>query len=106
MQQEMLGIRKDRICFKTLADLDREKHRALHKLFHKLISLPFELNKKCSLFLQATGTFQLGCFQASNTFYKKHLDGGYEKDDNGRKITCIFYPNKSYSSNMGKLRMY
>lgn len=87
LQQESLGIRTDRVCFKSLGSLDREKHAALAELFHKLISLPFELNKKCNLMLQAMGNFQLGAFASSGAFYKKHVDGGYGEADNGRKIT-------------------
>merc|ERR1719183_1859657 len=65
-----------------------------------MISIPFELNKKCSLYLQASATFQIGCFP-SKGFYKRHVDGGYEDLNNGRKITAIFYPNTSWSSGDG-----
>ncbi|CAD7958027.1 unnamed protein product [Amoebophrya sp. A120] len=93
IQQQQVGLRSDRICFSSLDSLNRMRHPMLRKLYQCLISLPFELNKKCNLLLQGTGTFQLGVYHANGAFYKKHLDGGYRERDNGRKITCIFYPN-------------
>merc|ERR1712137_648206 len=105
-QQKMTGYRKDRIGWFTLESLDREKQPGLVALFKKMISIPFELNKKCSLYLQASATFQLSCYPAKG-FYKRHVDGGYEDLNNGRKITAVFYPNRSWSSDHGgKIRLY
>ena len=53
-------MRKDKICWKNVADLNREKERGLQKLFTKLGSLPFELNKKCNLMVQ--GSIACFCF--------------------------------------------
>lgn len=92
MQQQLAGVRTDKIAWKGSHEIDREKNKNLQKMMMKMISLPFEINKKCNLYLQGTGTFQLGYFSAQQGFYKKHLDGGYDDYDNGRKITCIFYP--------------
>merc|ERR1719203_1200257 len=58
------------------------------------------MNKKCSLYLQASSNFQVACY-ANKAFYKKHVDGGYEEINNGRKITAIFYPNQNWSSEDG-----
>ena len=66
----------------------------LRKVCEKLISVPFELNKKCSLSLQASGIFQLAYYSPQQTHYSRHMDSGYGMDlDNGRKITAIYYPN-------------
>merc|ERR1712032_868773 len=71
-----------------------------------MISIPFELNKKCSLYLQASATFQCGVY-AGKCYYHKHVDGGYEDINNGRKITAVYYPNVSWSDgDGGELRMY
>jgi hypothetical protein len=101
MQQQMAGMRRDKICFRGQQEFDRQRQRSLLKLLNLLISMPFELNKKCStgMCLQATGTVQLAYYSPQNTFYRKHLDGGYDDPqapmlnaDNGRKITLIYYP--------------
>jgi len=105
-QQKMTGHRTDRICWLTYEGLDREKQPGLTKLFKKMISIPFELNKKCSLYLQASASFQMACY-APQGYYKKHVDGGYNDLNNGRKITAIYFANKSWSSsNGGELRMH
>jgi len=106
MQQKMTGYRTDKIHWLTYESLDREKQPGLLTLMKKMISIPFELNKKCSLYLQASSTFQLGCYP-EKAFYKKHVDGGYEDLNNGRKITAIFYANSEWSeSDGGQLRLY
>merc|ERR1740121_1747678 len=105
-QQKMTGYRTDRITWLSFESLDREKQPGLVTLMKKMISIPFELNKKCSLYLQASGNFQMACY-SPKTFYKKHIDGGYEDLNNGRKVTAIFYPNQSWSdSDGGNIRMY
>ena len=105
-QQKMTGIRSDKICWVNYEGLDREKQPGLLELFKKMISIPFELNKKCSLYLQASGSFQLASYP-SKAFYKKHIDGGYDSMNNGRKVTAIFYVNSEWkSSDGGQLRLY
>jgi len=105
-QQKMTGYRKDRIGWFTLESLDREKQPGLVALFKKMISIPFELNKKCSLYLQAGGNFQLSVYP-KDSYYKKHIDGGYDDINNGRKITAVYYPNHSWSSgNGGELKIF
>ncbi|CAJ1370793.1 unnamed protein product [Effrenium voratum] len=106
-QQKMTGFRSDKICWVNFEGLDREKQPGLLELFKKMISLPFELNKKCKLYLQASGSFQIGCYP-KQAFYKKHIDGGYEaKLNNGRKVTAIFYANKGWGAkDGGELRVY
>jgi len=105
-QQKMTGIRSDKICWVNYEGLDREKQPGLLELFKKMISIPFELNKKCSLYLQASGSFQLASYP-SQAFYKKHIDGGYDSMNNGRKVTAIFYVNNEWkSSDGGQLRLY
>lgn len=106
-QQKMIGYRTDKICWVNFEGLDREKQPGLLKLFKKMISIPFELNKKCSLYLQASASFHLGCFP-KDAYYKKHVDGGYETNlNNGRKVTALFYANKRWSdSDEGQLRIY
>ncbi|CAL1155357.1 unnamed protein product [Cladocopium goreaui] len=106
-QQKMAGIRSDKICWVNYEGLEREKQPGLLELFKKMISIPFELNKKCSLYLQASGSFQLASYP-KEAFYKKHMDGGYDsKLNNGRKVTAIFYANKDWtSSDGGQLRLY
>merc|ERR550525_1234140 len=83
-QQKMTGHRTDRIYWLNYEGLDREKQPGLVTLMKNMISVPFELNKKCSLYLQASASFQLACYP-SKGFYKKHVDGGYEDINNGRK---------------------
>lgn len=106
-QERMRGVRTDKIGWFCTADLDREKQPGLGTLFKKLISLPFELNKKCSLMLQAGDMFQVAHY-AKDGFYRQHMDGGYEDNNNGRKITAIWYANsQSWGENDGGfLRMY
>merc|ERR1712060_210720 len=83
-----------------------EKQPGLLELFKKMISIPFELNKKCSLYMQASATFQISCYP-TNGFYKKHVDGGYEDLNNGRKITAIYYANPAWAwEDGGRLKMY
>lgn len=106
-QQKMVGHRSDKICWVNYEGLDREKQPGLLELFKKMISIPFELNKKCNLYLQASGSFQIASYPPQ-AFYKKHLDGGYDaKLNNGRKVTAIFYANKDWTpSEGGQLRIY
>jgi len=105
-QQKMTGYRTDRICWLNFEALDREKQPGLVTLMKKMISIPFELNKKCSLYLQASSNFQLACYPKSG-YYKRHVDGGYEDLNNGRKITAVFYPNDSwFSGDGGHLRIF
>lgn len=105
-QQKRIGQRTDKIHWLTVDELDREKQPGLGSLCKKLISLPFELNKKCNLCVQGTASFQLGHF-APEGFLKRHIDGGYGNGNNGRKISVVYYPNKSWSSSDGgQLRMY
>jgi len=105
-QQKMTGYRTDRIYWLNFESLDREKQPGLQALFKKMISIPFELNKKCSLYLQASASFQIACYP-SKGYYKRHVDGGYENLNNGRKISAVYYANKSWSADDGgRLRMY
>eukprot|EP00927_Polykrikos_kofoidii_P050916 TRINITY_DN44754_c0_g1_i1.p1 TRINITY_DN44754_c0_g1~~TRINITY_DN44754_c0_g1_i1.p1 ORF type:complete len:437 (+),score=98.78 TRINITY_DN44754_c0_g1_i1:163-1311(+) len=105
-QQKMTGYRTDRIGWFTLEGLDREKQPGLCALFKKMISIPFELNKKCSLYCQAGGNFQLSVYP-KDAYYKRHIDGGYDEINNGRKITAIFYPNMDWEEGHGgHLKMY
>merc|ERR1719188_1105541 len=94
-QQKMTGIRTDKIYWLTYEALDREKQPGLVSLMKKMISIPFELNKKCSLYLQASSNFQVACYPIKG-YYKKHVDGGYDDINNGRKITAVFYANRSW----------
>jgi len=105
-QQKMTGYRSDKIQWLTYEALDREKQPGLVTLMKKMISIPFELNKKCSLYLQANSTFQIS-YYAKGAYYKRHIDGGYEDLNNGRKITAIFYANPCWSeADGGQLRVY
>mmetsp|Transcript_46305 Transcript_46305/g.124417 ORF Transcript_46305/g.124417 Transcript_46305/m.124417 type:complete len:420 (-) Transcript_46305:42-1301(-) len=105
-QQKMTGYRTDRIYWLNYDALDREKQPGLVTLLKKMISIPFELNKKCNLYLQASASFQIACYPAKG-YYKRHVDSGYENLNNGRKITAVYYANKSWSSeDGGQLRMY
>merc|ERR1712216_109608 len=71
-----------------------------------MIAIPFELNKKCNLYLQASSTFQLACYPVKS-HYQKHIDGGYEDTNNGRKVSAVFYANKAWSAeDGGHLRVY
>ncbi|KAL8269276.1 hypothetical protein Esti_006808 [Eimeria stiedai] len=107
-QQSIMDVRKDFMCWTTTSDLDREKeqakssrvfawfHQGLRHLLKCLFALPFELNKKANLCLQVGWVCQLAVFYASGAFYRKHLDGGFtQSQNNGRKITAIYYPNAS-----------
>lgn len=105
-QQKMIGMRSDKISWLSFDDLDREKQPGLGVLCKKLISIPFELNLKCSLMLQANATFQLSLY-GKRAYYKKHVDSGYESLNNGRKITAIYYANPNWSEgDGGQLRVY
>jgi len=106
-QQKMTGYRTDRIHWLSYDSLDREKQQGLSSLMKKMMSIPFELNKKCSLYLQVSGTFQLAVYPVNSGFYRKHVDGGYDDINNGRKITAVFYANRSWSSSDGgQCRLY
>mmetsp|Transcript_133195 Transcript_133195/g.371287 ORF Transcript_133195/g.371287 Transcript_133195/m.371287 type:complete len:415 (-) Transcript_133195:57-1301(-) len=105
-QQKMTGYRTDRIYWLNYESLDREKQPGLVQLFKKMISIPFELNKKCSLYLQASASFQIACYP-NKGYYKRHVDGGYSDLNNGRKITAIYYANTTWGSeDGGQLRMF
>merc|ERR1719453_1666960 len=106
MQQKQMNVRSDKIGWFSPDDIDREKQPGLSALFKKLISIPFELNKKCNLCLQGSATFQLACYPKKG-FYKRHVDGGYDTLNNGRKITAVYYPNHMWSEgDGGHLRIY
>ncbi|CEL99397.1 unnamed protein product [Vitrella brassicaformis CCMP3155] len=108
-QQQLSGTRSDDMGWFSFADIDRIQHKHLWGVFEVLSSLPFELNKKANLYLQMSSTFQLACYHAKGTFYKRHIDGGYDaKTNNGRKITAIYYPNPQdwTESDGGALRIY
>ncbi len=47
-----LSSRKDKICWSNTSEMDREQQRNLSRVMAKMISLPFELNKKCNFLLQ------------------------------------------------------
>jgi Rps23 Pro-64 3,4-dihydroxylase Tpa1-like proline 4-hydroxylase len=105
-QQKLIGIRTDKICWFTPDDVDREKQPALSAVFKKLISIPFELNKKCNLCLQGSASFQLACYPKKG-YYNRHVDGGYDALNNGRKVTAVYYGNPSWSeSDGGHLRVF
>mmetsp|Transcript_42560 Transcript_42560/g.96103 ORF Transcript_42560/g.96103 Transcript_42560/m.96103 type:complete len:420 (+) Transcript_42560:98-1357(+) len=105
-QQKMTGYRTDRIHWLTYDALDREKQPGLVALLKKMISIPFELNKKCSLYLQASASFQVACYP-EGAFYRRHVDGGYDETNNGRKISAVLYANKSWSrEDGGQLRVF
>lgn len=110
LSQKSGVVRSDTMCWKTLEDLDRETQPGLCHLFKCMSALPFELNKKANLCLQASWTFQLACYSEKDSFYKKHMDGGFDAySDNGRKVTCIYYPNSPQwdpAAAGGSLRMY
>eukprot|EP00916_Digyalum_oweni_P024376 GHVL01040296.1.p1 GENE.GHVL01040296.1~~GHVL01040296.1.p1 ORF type:complete len:183 (+),score=46.53 GHVL01040296.1:42-551(+) len=86
--------RNDRIMWYKLIDMDRKKQRILRELCIWMNSLPFELNKKTNMKLQASAdVFQLDCFNENKSFYRKHRDGGHGIHNNGRFVTCIYFPN-------------
>jgi len=105
-QMKLIGMRKDKIGWFCPDDLDREKQPGLSALLKRLISLPFELNKKANLCLQGSAQFQFACY-LPGAFYKTHVDGGYEQLNNGRKVTALYYPNTTWSDgDGGELRVY
>jgi len=105
-QQKLIGIRTDKICWFTPDDVDREKQPGLSAVFKKLISIPFELNKKCNLCLQGSASFQLACYPKGG-HYNQHVDSGYDNLNNGRKISAVYYANPSWSeSDGGCLRVF
>eukprot|EP00922_Rhytidocystis_sp_ex-Travisia-forbesii_P055550 GHVS01082271.1.p2 GENE.GHVS01082271.1~~GHVS01082271.1.p2 ORF type:complete len:423 (-),score=52.81 GHVS01082271.1:1575-2843(-) len=107
-QSQREPTRTDFMCWIRPADLERDKFRGLMRLFKLMSALAFELNAKANLFLQAAGTFQLSHY-APGSFYHKHMDGGFaDSRNNGRKITCMYYPNPPdwKQSDGGVLRMY
>lgn len=110
LSQNNGAIRTDSMCWRTLENLDREKEPGLSHLFKCMGALPFELNKKANLCLQASWTFHLACYSDKGAYYKKHMDSGFDEDsDNGRKVTCIYYPNASQwdtTVHGGALRLY
>eukprot|EP00921_Rhytidocystis_pertsovi_P019106 GHVQ01030287.1.p1 GENE.GHVQ01030287.1~~GHVQ01030287.1.p1 ORF type:complete len:538 (-),score=117.83 GHVQ01030287.1:866-2479(-) len=103
------AYRTDSMCWLTCSDLNRQKHQGLMHLFRRMMALPYELNMKANLCLQASWVFQLACFSDNGSFYHKHMDGGYsESRNNGKKITCVYFPNdKDWTeADGGYLRMY
>jgi hypothetical protein len=108
MQQKLKNIRNDKILWIRKDIIDAAisgKHESpihltlsfcptLKKISDIYFSIPFELNKKTKLGLQANDTTCLDCF-SKNTFHKPHYDSGFGKDDTGRKITCIYVISNS-----------
>ncbi|KAF8822379.1 putative hypoxia- inducible factor prolyl hydroxylase (phd2) [Cardiosporidium cionae] len=109
IQPQFQSIRNDQTCWMSSSDLDRFKQRGLKELFKKMSLLPYELNRKANLSLQMSWMFLLGYYSDKGAFYVKHMDNSYQGDmDNGRKITCIYYPNSidRKQSDGGCLRFY
>eukprot|EP01066_Platyproteum_vivax_P003553 Platyproteum_vivax@DN14488_c0_g1_i1.p1 len=93
IQSSASPTRSDHICWLTPKDLDREHQATISKLLQILIAIPFELNKKANLLLQATGICQVSHFAKTGAFHKQHKDGGFGRHDNGRKVTVLYLPN-------------
>lgn len=46
--------------------------------------------------VQVGWVVEMSVFPASGSFYKPHFDGGFsDAQNNGRKITAIYFPNPS-----------
>jgi hypothetical protein len=113
-QQEISLMRRVRVAWMDISELDRLKQPCLRELFEKIISLPFELNKKCGndMLLQASGLFEVAVYAAGEGFYSPHLDGAYPKEgeedsNNGRKVTFIYLPAQGWKSkDGGMVRVY
>jgi hypothetical protein len=103
IQQKVKGIRTDKTLWlskKLFQDAFSGNHEksihlslsycpSLRTILDILYSLPFELNKKTILGLQAGEVMMLDCYGVGS-YYHEHRDGGFGEADTGRKITCVF----------------
>jgi hypothetical protein len=90
ISQKMKGVRNDKLLWISKAKLESSlggNHETplhlslsycsnLDKVLDMFFSLPFEINKKTSMGLQADESLCLDCFNEAG-FYKEHIDGGF-----------------------------
>eukprot|EP01069_Polyplicarium_translucidae_P001672 Polyplicarium_translucidae@DN1764_c0_g1_i1.p1 len=88
-------FRGDRICWLGPENLHPERQKGLLGLCDTLMALPYELNKKCNLLLQAASVFEISCFTGGGTHHAMHFDSGYSETSNtGRKVAAVYFPNE------------
>eukprot|EP01071_Lankesteria_metandrocarpae_P007599 Lankesteria_metandrocarpae@DN4726_c0_g1_i2.p1 len=108
-QQTTIQLQSGLSHWLAASQLDRIEQRGLFSLTNKLMSLPFELNKKASLLLQTSSMFHLSYFPATDSFYRRHCDSGFGSENTGRKITAYYCPNPvdwDIASDGGQFRVY
>jgi hypothetical protein len=102
----MKGIRNDKLLWVNKTKLESAiggNHESplhlslsycknLDKLIDLLFSIPFEINKKTSMGLQADESVCIDCFNEGG-FYSEHIDSGFGPNDTGKRITCMYIVN-------------
>eukprot|EP00918_Siedleckia_nematoides_P066181 GHVU01143907.1.p1 GENE.GHVU01143907.1~~GHVU01143907.1.p1 ORF type:complete len:285 (+),score=66.23 GHVU01143907.1:1-855(+) len=87
-------LRTDRNAWFAPSDLERDHNLGLLALMERMKLLPFELNAKAPLLLQAAATFFISCFPNTDAFLCKHSEGGFDAEsDCGRTIAAVYFPN-------------
>lgn len=68
-------MRSDRNIWFSLKDVDKNHFNGIYSIAEKLVSTPYELNKKdMGYYCQSSETFQICYFDEKESFHKKHLD--------------------------------
>ena len=83
--------RNDKFMNVDLTSLENnEEFRTLKQLLRLLFFIPFEINKKVSLNLQVSETFELSFMDHDHTFVNRRAESTFGQHDTGVKLTIVF----------------
>eukprot|EP00397_Hematodinium_sp_SG-2012_P026168 GEMP01027391.1.p1 GENE.GEMP01027391.1~~GEMP01027391.1.p1 ORF type:complete len:418 (+),score=107.35 GEMP01027391.1:26-1255(+) len=106
IMQMLHDMRNDKRYFFHAEDIISAKQKGFGKVMKLLMSIPFELNMKCGLFLQVTTAFEATYFPV-NGYHKKWFESGYDGNDIGRKISAVYFTSSQWlEGHGGKRRVY
>jgi len=106
MMQMMHKIRSDKRLFFHADDILGAKQKGFSKVMKLMISVPFELNKKCGMLLQVSTMFEATLFNV-DAYHKKWFESGFDGNDIGRKITVVYFTSAGWGEkDKGHRRVY
>ena len=83
--------RNDKFMNVDLTNLEGvDEFRTLRQLVRLLFFIPFEINKKVSLNLQVSETFELSFMDHDHTYINRRAESTFGKHDTGVKLTIVF----------------
>ena len=83
--------RSDKFMSFDLTSLENnEEFRTLKQLARLLFFIPFEINKKVSLNLQVSESFELSYMDHDRTFINRRAESTFGQHDTGVKLTIVF----------------